>query len=209
MRVTHGRVTLELHEVTQRDGPALLLLHALYESSASWGEAPAAWPGRVYALDFSGHGRSDWLVGGGYYPEMLVADADAALAHIGGAALAGAGIGAYVATLLAGSRSALVPAALLLPGAGLAGGGAQPDFNQPRQPLSPPPHQGCDPMVHVLDRDARPPDYVEPFARAAKRLLLIEDGAARPPWWEAARGVTRAEVAPAELSVALARLAAA
>ena len=39
MRIKHGRVTLELHELARRDGPALLLLHALFGSSADWGEA--------------------------------------------------------------------------------------------------------------------------------------------------------------------------
>ena len=71
MRLRHARIELELHELSQRDGPTLLLLHALGGSSADWAEAPALWPGRVCALDFSGHGRSDWLQGGGYLPELL------------------------------------------------------------------------------------------------------------------------------------------
>ena len=29
------------------------------------------------AVDFAGHGNSSWLVGGGYTPELFVADADA------------------------------------------------------------------------------------------------------------------------------------
>src|SRR5262249_3278934 len=94
MRITHGRIELELHELARRDGPRLLLLHTCSGSSEDWGEAPAAWPGSVYALDFTGHGRSDWLVGGGYYPELLAADADVALTHTGPVVIAGAGLGA-------------------------------------------------------------------------------------------------------------------
>src|ERR1700687_2175562 len=30
MRITHGRVTLALHELARKDGPSLLLLHGLY-----------------------------------------------------------------------------------------------------------------------------------------------------------------------------------
>lgn len=212
MRITHGRVVLELHELAHRPGPALLLLHALYGSSEDWGEAPAAWPGSVYALDFSGHGRSGWIVGGGYYPEFLVADADAALAHIGRAAVAGTGLGAYVALLLAGTRSDLIPAALLLPGPGLAGGGAWPDFHRefPAPELfmrTAPAHAACDPLVGALDEYVRPVDYAEAFARAARRLLLAEDGTELPPWWEAARCSAAAQRVPSDLRLALAELA--
>src|SRR5262245_30656056 len=123
MRLQHARTALELHELSGRNGPALLLLHALGGSGSDWSEVPALWPGRVYALDFCGHGRSEWMSGGVYLPEILIGDADVALAHIGVAAIAGAGIGAYAAALLAGGRRKHVPAALLLPGHGLDGGG--------------------------------------------------------------------------------------
>ena len=209
MRITHGRVTLALHELARKDGPSLLLLHGLYGSSDNWGETPATWPGAVYALDFTGHGRSDWLSGGAYYPELLVGDADAALVHIGQAALVGAGIGAYVALLVAGARPDLVPAAMLLPGAGLDGAGALPDFAReiffPPQILRPP--TAHDPFVDALDAFVRPVDYVETFARAAQRLLLLEDGQPRPPWWEASRTSPSAEIVTADFSSALARLA--
>ena len=61
MRIKHGRVSLELHEVAQRPGSALLLLHALFGSSQDWGETPAAWPGAVYALDATS-GTLLWMV---------------------------------------------------------------------------------------------------------------------------------------------------
>ena len=210
MRLTHGRVTLELHELARRDGPSLLLLHSLYGSSADWGEAPATWHGSVFALDFAGHGQSDRVVGGGYHPELLVGDADAALAHIGSAAVAGAGLGAYIALLLAGARRDAVPAALLLPGAGLWGGGALPDFERdfPDFDAAGGGAGLYDPLVRTLDRDVRPVDYAESFAHAARWLLLAEDGTPRPPWWEAARRGD-AEAVSGDLRAALARLRAA
>jgi len=190
MRLRHARIELELHELSHRDGPALLLLHALGGSAADWGELPAAWPGRVLGLDFCGHGGSAHMRGGAYSPELLAGDADAALAEIGPAALAGAGIGAYVALLLAGGRPDLVSAALLLPGRGLAGGGPLPNWERSiafaldpaRHPPLPP---DCDPQCSLLDADPRPPDYAAHFARAARRLLLLEDDTPRQPWWEA------------------------
>lgn len=212
MRIKHGRVCLELHEVAQRPGPNLLLLHALYGSSQDWNPPAINWRGSVYALDFSGHGQSDWVAGGGYYPELLLADADAALARIGRTAVAGAGIGAYIALLLAGARRDLVPAALLRPGAGLAGGGALPDFDRelpdflarPDGAAADPPY---DPMVRALDIDARPVDYAASFAGAVQRLLLCEDATPRPPWWEVTRESPTAERVPADTRAALGRLA--
>lgn len=211
MRLRHARSALELYELSHRDGPPLLLLHALGGSSADWSEAPALWPGRVYALDFSGHGRSEWIRGGGYLPELLAGDADAALAHVGSAAVAGAGVGAYVALLLAGGRRERVPAALLLPGRGLAGGGAQPDFDRdvltPVTPAAGPPlSPGCDPLCGALQCDVRPPDYVARFAHAARRLLLLDDGGERPPWWERARQAPAAQSIAGDVRSAFAQL---
>jgi len=208
--IRHGRVSLELHELRTAPGPTLLCLHALGGSAADFRDAAALWRGRVFALDFAGHGRSDPLRGGAYHPEMLAGDADAALAQIGAARLIGRGVGAYTALLLAGGRPDLVPAALLLPGAGLEGGGAAPDLvNDTRERWSDlaPPLPGCDPAVRRLERDLRPPDYAASFALAARRLLLAEDGASRPPWWEAVQQSPSAARAPAELSSALAFLA--
>lgn len=188
-RIHHARTAIALHELAPGDGLPLplLVLHALGGSSADWAERAAAWPGRVVGVDFSGHGASEPLRGGAYWPELLLGDADLALERLGAAAVAGAGLGAYVAMLLAGSRPQAVPAALLLPGRGLAGGGPQPDFDRPlltaltpagHPPLPP----GCDPMCCALELDPRPPEYAARFAAAARRLLLLEDDAPRPPW---------------------------
>ena len=209
MRIRHGRIALELHELRASPGPALLLLHGLYGSSREWGEAVGQWAGPVYALDFCGHGRSEWLVGGGYTPELLAADADASLAQIGPAKLAGAGLGAYVAVLLSGARPDLVPAALLLPGAGMNGGGAAPDFRRELRVVfdAVPATNGCDPLVSFLDYDVRPTDYAESFARSAHTLLLVEDGTPRPPWWQTVAEIGTAQPVSADLASALRRLA--
>jgi pimeloyl-ACP methyl ester carboxylesterase len=192
MRIEHGRVALELHRLANGRGPALLLLHELFGSAHDWRAAAQPWPGPVYALDFCGHGQSGRVRGGAYFSELLLGDADSALARIGRAALVGRGIGAYVALLLAGCRREQVPAALLLPGRGLSGGGASPTFAPDAfapylLPDADAP-DGADPRVRVLEVDVRPADYAERFGRAARRLLLLEDGGARPPWWAAIRG---------------------
>ena len=211
MRIQHARVSLGLHELAPGPRPALLLLHALYGSSADWDALPD-WPGRIYALDFCGHGDSEWLAAGGYTPELLAADADCALAHIGGATIGGAGLGAYVALLLAGARRDLVPAALLLPGNGLAGAGAVPDFDAPRTAFygwdsAEPGGRAYDPAATVLEEDIRPVDYVEPFARAARKLLLVEDARELPPWWLSVRASPNAEVLRTGLALTFTRLA--
>jgi pimeloyl-ACP methyl ester carboxylesterase len=209
----HGRIRLALHPLTAGEGPNLLLLHALYGSSRDWGELAQHWPGPVYGVDFSGHGESERVHGGAYYAELLLGDADAALAHIGPAAVAGAGIGAYVALLLAGARPDQVPAALLLPGAGLAGGGDWPDFSKPfAVPIAAANAEGSgehDPFLRVLESDVRPTEYVARFAVAARKLLLAKIAEEVPDWWAAtlrADAVEQVEPTPA---VALGRLIAA
>ena len=211
MRVVHGRVALEVAVLSPPPSPTpvgvppLLLLHGLFGSSADWAEGRAEWPAAIYALDFSGHGRSRRVKGGAYTPELLAGDADAVLEEIGGVALAGAGIGAYVALLVAGARPDLVCAALLLPGLGLEGGGPQPLFEQPLPGLETrvagePEGGRHDPLVRQLSWDVRPPDYARAFADGASRLLFAGDGTPRPPWWEAARRAERAQVVTAALA---------
>jgi pimeloyl-ACP methyl ester carboxylesterase len=209
MELRHGRVALALRQLREGEGTLLLLLHALHGSGAGWGSGPEGWPGPVYALDFAGHGHSGWVRGGVYYPELLSADADAALAELGTAVLVGAGLGAYVSLLVAGARPASVPAAVLLPGAGLEGGGGEPRFDLSDPGLGGEPSgEGAtsDPYLRGCEEDIRPPEYAASFARAARRLLLVENGTARPPWWEAARAASGAEAA-SDLASALARLA--
>ena len=111
----------------QTQGTPLLLLHGLAERSPE--AVPpylAEWPGPVFALDFVGHGASTMPEGGGYTAEMLLADADTALRHLGEATVLGRGLGAYVALLLAGARPDAVRGAILFDGPGILGGGTGP-----------------------------------------------------------------------------------
>ncbi|HTO06779.1 MAG TPA: alpha/beta hydrolase [Myxococcota bacterium] len=188
----HNRVSLALHELEQRPGPALLLLHGLGERSPERLPAElAGWPGPVFALDFTGHGASTLPAGGGYTAEVLMADADAALAHLGAVTLLGRGLGAYVALMLAGGRPKAVRGAILCDGPGLDGGTPEPgapDVTLPDPALVGPP----DPFALAeLAHDVRPPDYAASFARQASRLSGLAQpvavcARARPAWLAAA-----------------------
>jgi pimeloyl-ACP methyl ester carboxylesterase len=216
-RLTSGRSEVALHELRGGSGPALLALHALGGAAQDFAALAEHWPGRVLALDFAGHGASSWTRGGSYTPELHAAAADDALRTAGDAYLVGAGLGAYVALLLAGARSAQVPAALLLPGRGLDGGGPLPRYeralpgenNEALRLLDATeatPRPASDPMGRSCEIDTRPPEYARQFADAARRLLLAEDGQQRPPWWEALRSATQAERAPEDFDAALRQL---
>lgn len=224
MRLTSADRSLELHELRGGDGTPLLLLHPLHASSAQWPQDGANsplthWPGPVHALDFAGHGRSDWLRGGGYCSEQFAGDADLALAQIGPAALLGAGVGAYVALLLAGARPDEVGAALLVAGDGLFGAGARPDFQVAVDPWAqlplgdaPPRAPGAaspDPMACCLQSEVRPPDYARDFAKQSGPLLLAEaEGRELPAWWREVRATPKVRILGGDLSTQLAELAA-
>jgi pimeloyl-ACP methyl ester carboxylesterase len=167
----HNRIRLALHALRGGQGRPLLLLHGLGERSpARAPEELAAWPGPVYALDFTGHGASTVPEGGGYTCELLMADVDIALSRLGEATVLGRGLGAYVALLIAGGRPKQVRGAVLLDGPGLAGGGsgstsAWIPFVDSSQPAPP------DPFALVeLATDIRPPDYATIFARQAAQF---------------------------------------
>ena len=93
--LTHNRARLAMHCLRGGEGRPLLLLHGLGEQSPHvvppWAEP---WRGPVWALDFTGHGESEIPLGGGYSAEILLADADHALAHLGTATVVGRGLGA-------------------------------------------------------------------------------------------------------------------
>lgn len=191
--LAHNKVRLALHRLRDGDGRALLLLHGLGESSPT--EAPAwaaGWPGPVYALDFTGHGESTVPTGGGYNAEIVLADADAALAHLGEVSVVGRGLGAYVALLLAGARASHVRGVVLADGPGLAGGANRPTSQSVVHlvPRATPP----DPYaLHELSHDLRPPEYATLFVRLAVEGSgldepIIVSAVVRPPWLEAVVG---------------------
>lgn len=171
----HNRIRLALHELKGCDGHALLLLHGLGERSPATLPAMAAvWPGPVHALDFTGHGASDIPVGGGYSCEILMADADTALAHLGCATIVGRGLGAYVGLMLAGGRPRQVRGVILLDGPGLAGGGTATSspyipIVDVAQPAPPDPYAIAD-----LATDARPPSYASNYAMLASQHSGLE-----------------------------------
>jgi pimeloyl-ACP methyl ester carboxylesterase len=225
-RVAHGEIELALHELRGArvggDGegaPRLLLVHGLGGSSRDWlapdARALDAWPGAILALDLAGHGDSDTRLGGAYTPELCAGDVDAALAVAGPCHLAGEGLGAYVCLLVAAARRDLVPAALLLPGPGLAGGGALPEVGRvpradeanldPTVTRSP---GAADPLTRACALDIRPVDYAQGFAAAARALLLAANGEPGPPWWDAVRATPGVRIVASERAAAIAALAA-
>jgi len=194
--LTHNRLQLALHSLrhaTDVDARPLLLLHGLGEASPStvqpWVEA---WPGAIHALDFTGHGASTVPSGGGYSAEILLADADIALAHLvaaspdGRITVVGRGLGGYIALLLAGARASEVHGAVIGDGPGLAGGAIGPTSQSfvslPPRALPPDPY-----ALFELSRDLRPPDYATLFVRLALDGSGLDEPIAvaamvKPPW---------------------------
>ncbi|MFM2181937.1 MAG: hypothetical protein RJB61_231, partial [Actinomycetota bacterium] len=185
--LVHCRVSLALHSLRVAHGKPLLLLHGLGEASPTTvPDAYAEWPGPVLALDFTGHGASTVPVGGGYSAEILMADADAALARVGPCTVVGRGIGAYVALLIAGARPSLVRGAVLCDGPGLWGGASGP--TSASFPVLHQPRRTPDPYALLeLSRDLRPRDYASLFARLAIEHSGLDEpitvaATVRPPW---------------------------
>jgi pimeloyl-ACP methyl ester carboxylesterase len=188
----HNKVDLALHRLRagadEAAGRPLLHLHGLGEHSPT--QVPAhlePWPGPVWALDFTGHGASTIPTGGGYFCELLMADVDAALGHLGPSTLYGRGLGAYVALMTAGARPDLVRGAILDDGPGLTGGGIEPTtsfvLGAPLAVSGTP-----DPYALLeLSHDVRPPDYATTYARQASTLSGLDVALAvaavvRPQW---------------------------
>ena len=175
--VRHHRIDLALHRLSDGAGSRpLLLLHGLGERTPDALPAHIDWPGPVYGLDFTGHGRSSVPVGGGYTAEILVGDVDAALDHLGQATILGRGLGAYIGLITAAARPAQVAGVVLADGPGLSGGGVHP--GSPAVPHPPPGEVGPpDPFALIeLSRDVRPPDYAQTYVR----FVLERSGLERP-----------------------------
>jgi pimeloyl-ACP methyl ester carboxylesterase len=205
----HNKIDLALHELRPGSdavaGTPLLLLHGLGEASPK--QVPhwaGQWPGPVMALDFTGHGHSTVPSGGGYTAEIVLADADVALAALGTATLVGRGLGAYVALMLAGARPQQVRGAVLCDGPGLAGGAIGPT-SQSFVTLAASAHPPDPYALFELSRDLRPPDYATLFVRMAVESSGLDEPIAvaavvRPPWLAAVVdeiGVTNCSVGDA------------
>ena len=181
----HNRIDLALHLLRVVDDPItrpLLLLHGLGDASpTSVPRWVASWPGTIAALDFTGHGASTVPRSGGYSPELLMADADHALAALTdddpqrSITVLGRGLGAYVALQLAGARASQVRGAVLTDGPGLAGGATGPSsqsyFALPSNGVAPDPY-----ALVELGRDLRPTDYAVSFVQ----LAIAGSGIAAP-----------------------------
>jgi pimeloyl-ACP methyl ester carboxylesterase len=220
----HNRADLALHQLRPALGSGpdagavvpprpLLLLHGLGEAAPE--RAPRltdGWPGPVFGLDFTGHGRSTVPRGGGYTAEILLGDVDAALAHLGQATVLGRGLGAYIALLVAGARPELVRGAVLADGPGLVGGGIRPGSPYVMAPPRPPTPTTPDPLALLeLSRDVRPPDYVAEYVRQVMEgsgldQPVVVAAVTRPEWLAAV--VAEPGVLEAPVTEALARFAA-
>ena len=191
--IRNARVDLALHERRPATGSGhpLLMLHGLGEQSPS--KTPddlAAWPGGIWALDFTGHGGSSVPAGGGYTCELLMSDADAALAVLGPLTIYGRGLGGYVGLLLAGARAPDIKGLIIDDGPGIRGGGAEPG-SQSLEGIGPGAAYARatpDPFALIeLASDIRPPDYAARFVRLAVEGSSLETAVAvvavaRPPW---------------------------
>ena len=121
--ITANRLTLHLLEWGDGDR-VVLLLHGFLEHAHVWDwvaprVAEAGY--HVYALDWRGHGDSEWIGNGGYYHFMdYIADlADLVRALGGRVALVGHSMGGGAAVLYAGSEPERVSALVSIEGLGV------------------------------------------------------------------------------------------
>lgn len=198
----HNKIDLALHRLRDATDPSarpLLLLHGLGDQTpAATPEWVDLWGGAITGLDFTGHGASSIPQGGGYTAELLLGDADAALAALvaespdGRITVLGRGLGAYIGLQLAGARASQVHGAIVLDGPGLAGGPTGPTsqsfFSLPPSTVTPDPY-----ALVELGRDLRPPDYVRSFVQLAIAGSELDEPIAvcsvfRPDWLDAVAG---------------------
>jgi pimeloyl-ACP methyl ester carboxylesterase len=193
VHLQHNRITLALHEIQSGTGRPLLLLHGLGESAQAMHSMNIQWNGPIWALDFTGHGHSTVPHGGGYSAEILMADVDIALRHLGQATIVGRGLGGYVAFLIAGARPELVRGVVIVDGPGISGGAIHATSSSEITSAGIRTGSTPDPWALIeLSRDARPPNYAITFTRLAVTASPIDEPIAvttrvTPPWIEAIR----------------------
>jgi pimeloyl-ACP methyl ester carboxylesterase len=104
------------------DGPPMLALHGWLDNAASYEAiAPLLKKYRIVAIDFAGHGKSDWRKGAGYYHFAdWIMDAFASADALGWDrfTLMGHSMGAGVASLMAGTLPERIERLICLEGFG-------------------------------------------------------------------------------------------
>lgn len=121
--LTANRLRLHLLE-WGGTGPVVLLLHGYLEHAHAWDwVAPhlASAGYHVFALDWRGHGESEWIGPGGYYHFVdYVADLDGLVQQLGGSvALIGHSMGGGAAVLYTGTAPQRVRALVSIEGLGM------------------------------------------------------------------------------------------
>lgn len=187
----HNRVTLALHQLHTGNGRPLLMLHGLGEHGQAMDSLKVQWKGPIWALDFTGHGQSTVPNGGGYSAEILMADVDIALRHLGEATIVGRGLGGYIGFLIAGARPSLVKGVVIIDGPGLSGGAIHATSSSEITSAGSRTGTTPDPWALIeLSRDARPPNYAVTFTRLAVEASTIDEPISvttrvTPQWIEA------------------------
>lgn len=187
----HNRVTLALHQLRTGNGRPLLMLHGLGEHGQAMSSLKVQWKGPIWALDFTGHGQSTVPNGGGYSAEILMADVDIALRHLGEATIVGRGLGGYIGFLIAGARPSLVKGVVIIDGPGLSGGAIHATSSSEITSAGSRTGTTPDPWALIeLSRDARPPNYAVTFTRLAVEASTIDEPISvttrvTPQWIEA------------------------
>lgn len=191
IHLQHNRITLALHEIRSGIGRPLLLLHGLGENAQEMRTLSLQWSGPIWALDFTGHGESTVPHGGGYSAEILMADVDVALRHLGEATILGRGLGGYIGFLIAGARPSLVKGVVIVDGPGLSGGAIHATSSSEITSAGSRIGSTPDPWALIeLSRDARPPNYAVTFTRLAVEASSIDEPISvttrvTPQWVEA------------------------
>lgn len=191
-KLQHNRIELALHTVRTGTGRPLLLLHGLGEDASRVAQIPFNWKGPVYALDFTGHGQSTVPQGGGYNAEILMADVDIALRHIGEpVTILGRGLGGYIGFLISCGRASLVRGLVIIDGPGLAGGANNAVSTAEIASIGKREKSTPDPWALIeLSRDSRPASYATSFLRLAIANSGLDDPIAiaskvSPQWMDA------------------------
>lgn len=109
---------LRLHALDRGQGEPVLLLHGWLDHAHSFDRLAPLLPGRTIALDWRGHGDSDWAPAAGFYHLMeYVADLDEVVLQTGATRLVGHSMGAAIALVYAAARPARVRHVTMIDGA--------------------------------------------------------------------------------------------